>query len=114
MHKFCRCVVVSSTALDTDTNTLRCIVFWPMQVTADAFAITRKGGEVLFKLPLDCLLTAAQPNPTSVEVQVGPGHVSKVSLPLCTTPLIFLRQPFTTMPLVMHVYIAAKKQPVQR
>ena len=46
-----------------------------MQVTADAFAITRKGGEVLFKLPLDCLLTAAQPNPTSVEVQVGPGHV---------------------------------------
>ncbi len=46
-----------------------------MQVTADAFAISRKGGEVLFKLPLDCLLTAAQPNPTSLEVQVGPGHV---------------------------------------
>lgn len=46
-----------------------------MQVTADALAISRKGGEVLFKLPLDCLLTAAQPNPTSLEVQVGPGHV---------------------------------------
>ena len=46
-----------------------------MQVTADAFAVSRKGGEVLFKLPLDCLLTAAQPNPTSLEVQVGPGHV---------------------------------------
>ncbi len=46
-----------------------------MQVTADAFAISRKGGEVLFKLPLDCLLTAAQPNPTSLEVQVSPGHV---------------------------------------
>ncbi|KAL3140295.1 hypothetical protein ABBQ38_004563 [Trebouxia sp. C0009 RCD-2024] len=39
------------------------------KVTSDAFVISRKGGEVLFKLPLDSLLTAAQPSPQLVEVQ---------------------------------------------
>jgi hypothetical protein len=64
-----------------------------MQVTADAFAISRKGGQVLFKLPLDCLLTAAQPNPTSLEVQLSPDHALQSLIASAYSILAFAQAP---------------------